>query len=90
MISPEIVGIIGAVIILVAWAWETTSEVKKHKVLMDLRFSFLSAAGDLILIIYSWQIGNAIFFWLNMFIAFVILFEIWYSLHIRKVYRKIR
>lgn len=85
--TTELVGLIGAILILLAWVWETTSEVKKHKVLMDLRFSFLSIVGTVLITIYAKQVGNPIFFWLNLMITIAIVFEIWYSLHIKKVHR---
>jgi len=84
----DLIGLAGALIILVSWIIETVESVKKHKSLMDLKFSFLSIAGIFLLTIYAWQISNMIFFWLNVILGVVVIFEIWYSLHVKKVYRR--
>lgn len=83
----EIFGISGAIIIVIAWTWETIEAIKRHKSLVDLSFAALSLIGNTLITIYSWMIQNMIFFWLNFIIWIVIIFEIWYSLHIKKVYK---
>ncbi len=84
----SVIGLIGALIILGAWIFETTESVKRHKSLIDLRFTVACAIGTIFLAIYSFQIGNEIFFWLNIVIAAIEGFEIWYSVSIKKIHKK--
>lgn len=84
----ELVGIVGGMLILAAWAFETAEAVKRHKALLDLRFSLVSLVGSTLLAIYSAERGLEIFLWLNTAIAAIILFEIWYSLRVRKIHKK--
>lgn len=82
----DLLGIAGAAIILLAWAYETAKEVRQHQSMMDLKYSFISLVGVVLLIIYSGLANLPIFFWLNIAIMLIIGFEIWYSLHIRKIH----
>lgn len=79
-----IVGLIGAMFIIAAWLYETLEEMKKHKSLIDLKFSLISAIGTGFLILYSYLIGNFVFFWLNICIGAIIIFEAAYTIHITK------
>lgn len=83
-----IVGALGGIVIIFAWLLETFEAVKRHKKIMDLKFSALSIMGVLLLITYSWQIGNFVFFYLNIVLFFIELFEIAYSIGVKKVHRK--
>lgn len=83
----EAIGLAGAIVILVAWAYETAKEVRQHKSLLDLRYSVMSLIGLVLLTIYSYAINVMIFFWLNIAIIAVIIFEVWYSLRIRKLHK---
>ncbi len=85
-----VIGALGGIVIIFAWLLETFEAVKRHKRMMDLKFSALSITGVLLLIAYSWQIGNMIFFYLNIVLFFIELFEIAYSIGIKKVHRKRR
>jgi hypothetical protein len=86
----EIIGIAGGMLVLAAWAAETAHEMKRHKVLMDLQFSVVSLIGQLLLALYAAVLNLPIFFWLGVAISFIILFEIWYSIHIRKIHKNLR
>ena len=91
VLGPEIVemiGIAGGMLILGAWALETAESIKKHKKLLELKFSTVSLLGALLLAIYSYILDLGIFLWLNMTIAAIIIFEIWYSLHVKKIRKK--
>ena len=83
-----VVGIIGAVILVIAWAFEAVEAVKRHKSLIDLRFAFIYLVGVGVLVVYSWLIEDAVFTWLNSILLVAVLLELWYSLHIKKVHRK--
>lgn len=88
MIDPVIVGAAGGIAIIFAWLLETFEAVKRHKKIMDLKFSALSIVGVSLLVAYSWQIGNTIFFCLNAVLFFIELFEIAYSIAVKKVHKK--
>ncbi len=88
MVDAILIGILGGAVIIFAWLLETFESVKRHKSLIDLKFSLISAIGVSMLIFYSWQIGNAIFFYLNTILLFIELVEIAYSIAVKKVHRK--
>lgn len=90
MIEAVLIGALGGMAIILAWLFETFEAVKRHKSLMDLRFSIMSVTGVFLLVIYSWQIGNAIFFYLNAVLLLIELVEISYSLAVKKVHKKRR
>lgn len=90
MIDAVLVGIFGGIVIIVSWAYETAEAIKRHKSLIDLKFAAMNIFGVALLILYSWQIGNAIFFYLNTILLFIELVEIAYSLAIKKVHKKKR
>jgi lipid-A-disaccharide synthase-like uncharacterized protein len=83
-----LIGIIGALCILLAWMFEAKESVDRHKRLMDLRFAAVYFIGVVLLLVHSLNIEDWVFILLNMAIAVVVVFEIWYSLHIKKVHRK--
>ncbi|MDD5416813.1 MAG: hypothetical protein PHU12_02445 [Candidatus Aenigmarchaeota archaeon] len=82
-----ILGIIGALLILTAWAVEAEESIRKHKSMMDLKFAFLYAIATSFLIIHSYQIGDAVFYWFQIGLLAIILFEIFYSIIIKKVHK---
>ncbi|MFZ3077521.1 MAG: hypothetical protein WA139_03640 [Candidatus Aenigmatarchaeota archaeon] len=88
MIDPMLVGAIGGIAIISAWLFETFEAVKRHKKIMDLKFSALSIIGVVLLVAYSWQIGNTVFFYLNAALFSIELFEIVYSIAVKKVHKK--
>lgn len=90
MLDPLLIGALGGMAIILAWLFETFEAVKRHKSLMDLRFSIMSVTGVFLLVIYSWQIGNAIFFYLNAVLLMIELMEIAYSLAVKKMHKKRR
>jgi len=73
-------GIAGAVLLLAAWFYETYESVKYHKSLIDLRFAFLYMGSIILLTVYSFQRNDAVFFWINIFLMILVLFEIFYTI----------
>ncbi len=84
------IGAIGALLLFVAWVLATIKEVRRHKSLVDLQFSVLILFGTLFLLAYSIQINDAIFIWVNILLALVELFEIIYSIRVKKLHRRLR
>lgn len=75
-----IIGIIGSLCVLIAWAFDALESAREHKSLVDLRFSFLYLAGVVTLTIYSFIINNIIFMSLELAITVLVVAEIIYSL----------
>ncbi len=80
-LSLEIlVGIIGSIVLIVAWLWETWENYERHKVSVHLHFSILYITGNLLLTWYSWQIHSMIFFVLSIILICAILGETIYAI----------
>ena len=82
-----LVGVLGAVLILLSWVFETMEGVKEHRSLMDIRFAAIYLPGVALLVAYSWYIGDAVFLWLNTAIAIFVAAELLYSIHVKKVHK---
>ena len=80
----DIIGIVGATFILIAWILGLMDELKDRKNLIELRFSILSFFGTAILFYYAYMKGDVVFQFLNLGIFFVIVFEIAYTIYIVK------
>lgn len=85
--SPEIIGIIGGALIIFAWILETVESVKRHKSLIDLKFSAMFLVASALMVTYSWQIGNAVFLAINAVILAILSIEVLYSIHIKKIHK---
>lgn len=82
--DPLYIGIFGSALFIIAWLYETWEEVYKHKMQIDLKFAFVDFAGVVAIMIYSYLIDSAIFFYLNVIIAIFIVFEVGYSQFVLK------
>jgi len=74
------IGIAGAVLLLLAWLFETFESVKRHKALVDLKFAFIYIISIILLTIYAFQRNDMIFFTVNLALVFLVLFEIVYTI----------
>jgi len=74
------IGIAGAVLLLVAWLFETYESVKRHKALIDLKFAFIYIISTILLTIYAFQRNDNIFFSVNLCLIVLVLFEIFYTI----------
>lgn len=83
-----LIGIIGVLLILSAWAIEAEESVRKHKSLIDLKFAVIYLIATSCLAIYSYQVKDAIFFWFQIGLLAIILFEIFYTVVVKKVHRR--
>ena len=79
----EIIGVIGGILLLLAWVFETEEALRKHKKLIDLKFAFIYITGIIFMIFYSITISNGIFIMLNSVIFAIVLFEIIYTLQFK-------
>lgn len=82
-----IIGIIGSLIILVAWTFEAEEAIRKHRSLVDLKFAVMYAVATSLLAVYSYQVNDAVFFWFQIGLFSIILFEIVYSIRIKKIHK---
>lgn len=80
----ETIGIIGALLILIAWIMGLVDELRSRKNLIELRFSMISLVGTTILFYYAYSIGDLVFQFLNGGIFVVIIFEILYTYHVTR------
>ncbi len=80
----EIIGIMGASLILIAWILGLVDELRNHKSLIELRFSIVTLAGTAILVYYSYIIGSSVFLFLNLGIFLTVIFEIIYTVIVSK------
>jgi lipid-A-disaccharide synthase-like uncharacterized protein len=81
----SLTGIVGSVLILIAWLFETEESIRKHKSLVDLKFAFIYIVGIILLTIYSIEINEMIFVALNIALTVLIVFEILYTIYKKKI-----
>lgn len=74
------IGIAGAILLLLAWAFETFESVKYHKALIDLKFALIYIISTVLLTIYAFQRNDMVFFSVNLLLIVLVLFEIAYTL----------
>jgi hypothetical protein len=79
------IGIAGAVLLLLAWLFETYECVKRHKALVDLKFAFIYITSTILLTIYAYSNNDIVFFSVNLVLIVLVLFEIFYTLYKMKV-----
>ena len=79
-----LIGVIGLVLLLAAWLVELIISLKKHKVLIDLRFAAMYLAATVALTTYAYQINDPIFFWLQMGLIALVVFEVAYTLKLKR------
>lgn len=82
------IGIIGAILVLVAWAFEAEESIRRHKNLVDLKFVTIYLAANILLAIYSYQINNLVFLLLQIALVCLVSFEILYTISVKKVHRR--
>jgi len=75
------IGIAGALLLLLAWLFETYESIKKHKALVDLKFALIYISSTILLAIYSYQRNDQVFFIMQLCLIVLVLFEIFYTLH---------
>ena len=79
MNTDILIGIIGTVLLLAAWLIETYENIRKNKVSIHRHFAILYIIGVAVLTIYSYQIKDKIFIFLNLFLLLAISAEFLYS-----------
>lgn len=80
----QIIGIIGLVLLALAWIPQTYSVIKKKESNIDWRFGVLYVIGSLILMAYSIQIKDYIFLILNSIVALMSAISLYFSIGKRK------
>jgi lipid-A-disaccharide synthase-like uncharacterized protein len=75
------IGIAGAVLLLVAWLFETFESIKRHKALVDLKFALIYITSTILLTVYAYQRNDFVFFSVNICLIVLVLFEIIYTIH---------
>ena len=75
------IGIAGALLLLFAWIFETYESIKRHKALVDLKFAVIYISSVTLLTIYAYLRNDAVFFYNNLALIALVLFEIFYTVH---------
>jgi lipid-A-disaccharide synthase-like uncharacterized protein len=75
------IGIAGAILLLVAWLFETFESIKRHKALVDLKFALIYITSTILLTVYAYQRNDFVFFSVNICLIVLVLFEIIYTIH---------
>lgn len=81
-------GILGAILIICAWAFEAFESVECHKKMIDLKFAVIYIIAMAFLVIHSVVINDTIFIFLNSAIIVIAAFEVFYTIYIRKLRKK--
>lgn len=77
--NVEIIGLIGAFLLMIAWMPEIINILKKGKSKMDNTFTGIVLLATLILFIYSILINNLVFIVVNSFILFEVSISLYFS-----------
>ena len=80
----EIIGIAGALLLIVAWIPELVDIIKAKKSKLNKRFSELLFFATLILLVYSIMVKDFIFIIINAFLLAEISISVYYTLHRNK------
>lgn len=78
------IGIAGAILLVLAWLFETLESIKKHKSLIDLKFTLIYLLGTVLLAVYSFQENDYVFLGLQFCLIILVIFEIVYTLFKKK------
>ena len=85
-----IIGFIGAIFLIAAWAISTLEAIERHKSLIDLKFASITLIGIIFLIIYSWLRKDSVFFILNIVLLSIVIVEIVATMSIKKIHKRRR
>ncbi len=80
----EIIGFIGAFLLIIAWTPEIIYIVRTGKSRMDNTFTGIILLATIILLAYSMVIDNLVFIIVNSFILFQVSISLYYSFFPRK------
>jgi len=75
-----LIGIAGAILLLIAWIFETYESIKKRKALVDLKFALIYITSTILLTVYAYQRNDVVFFSVNLCLIVLVLFEIFYTI----------
>ena len=76
----EIFGMLGLVLIIIAWLPEVAKTIRTRKAGMKNEFIALYFCGSALLAIYAWQLGSLPFIVLNCLAAIVPLINFYFAL----------
>ena len=80
----DIYGLLGLVLILIGWIYETISAIKTGKTALPLAFAILYGTGSLLLTIHSWLLDDLIFLVLNLAATIIAVINIFLILKTRR------
>jgi len=74
------IGIIGLIMVAIAWIPETITIIKEKQSKIDWKFGVLYVVGSTLLVIYSIQINDLVFLILNSTVAVLSAISLFFSL----------
>ena len=80
----DIYGLLGLVVILIGWTYETVSAIKSGKTSLPLAFAVLYGAGSLLLTIHSWLLNDFVFIILNATATVIAIINIFLILRVKR------
>ncbi len=75
----ELLGIAGALLIAIAWVTDAFRVLRTRRSQLDLKFGFVYFLGSLLLTLYAFSIGSAVFSFLNLLATLSALFSLYYA-----------
>jgi len=79
-----IIGIIGLVLIAVAWLPQIIDTIKTKKSGLNIKFALIYVIGSFVLVVYSIQIKDTIFLILNSLATLMSFTGLFYTIKYRK------
>lgn len=78
----DIYGLIGLILILAGWVYETFLVLRKIKMPLPLGFAALYGIGSLLLAIHSWMLNDLVFLILNIAATLIAIINISFILNL--------
>jgi len=85
---PLLVGIIGAVILAIAWIPETIQIIRERESKLNPEFAAVYFVGTLLLFIYALILGDIVFSFVNGFILFQVCIGLYYEFVVERRAKK--
>jgi lipid-A-disaccharide synthase-like uncharacterized protein len=80
----NLVGVVGLIILAIAWIPQTLETIKKRKSYLSVRFALLYLSGSLVLAIYSVMINDTVFLILNIVLIIMAVINLYIEFFVEK------
>ena len=79
-----ILGIIGLSLLAIGWLTEAIKVIKDKRSNLELKFGILYVIGSILLVLYSYQIGDLLFMILNSMVVLFSGLSLFYAIKYKK------